>query len=238
MAHRVERLPNMGSACACEGRGLARTVREDVDRYVYEVERDGRRGFLALVRVLLLSPGLWALLQYRVAHQALMRVRPRSVGAMLARLLQLLQIVVRAVTQIEIDPRAHIGPGLMIPHSGTLVIGPVRLGAHCNVFQGATLGSSTTESDLGHLATPVLDDRVWVGPGAVLAGALHIGADASIGANSVVMRDVPPRGVVLGVPSRLVSRQGSFKQITYRGQEQDPGRGTAMQETDTQAPHP
>jgi serine O-acetyltransferase len=223
----------MAAACACEGPGLVSSMRQDVDRYLFEAERDGRTGWFAVLRVALLSPGLWALLQYRLAHQALTRVRPPAAGAALARLLQLLQVVVRVLTQIEIDPRAHIGPGLMLPHSGSLVIGPVRLGAHCNVFQGVTLGSSTTEEDLSHLSTPVLGDRVWVGPGGVIAGGLQIGDDASIGANSVVMRDVPPRGVVLGVPSRLVSRQGSFQQITYRDREQDPQRSASLQERDS-----
>jgi serine O-acetyltransferase len=201
-----------------------------VDRYAYEAGRDGRNGLPGLVRVAILCPGLWAVLAYRLAHHAESRLRPRELGWVAGRLFQVLQQVVRALTTIEIDPRAHIGAGLMIPHTGSIVIGPVRLGRHCNVFQCVTLGSSTMEEDLAQLATPVLGDRVWVGPGAVVAGAVGIGADASIGANSVVMRDVPPRGVVLGVPARLVSSRGSFQQITYRGREQDPDRLDALRQ--------
>jgi serine O-acetyltransferase len=80
---------------------------------------------------------------------------------------------------------------------------------------------------------------VWVGPGAVITGPIQIGSDASVGANSVLLRDVPPRGVVLGVPARLLSRKGSFTQIYYRGMDHDPerclARAEAVTETDAGA---
>jgi hypothetical protein len=69
---------------------------------------------------------------------------------------------------------------------------------------------------------------VWVGPGAVIAGEATVGDDASVGANSLLVRDVPPRGVVLGVPARLVSRQGSFTQIKYRDMDSDDERKAAL----------
>ena len=71
-----------------------------------------------------------------------------------------------------------------------------------------------------------------VGPGAVVAGGLTVGADAAVGANSVVVRDVPPRGVVLGIPARLVSRAGSFAQVRYRGMDGDAERAAARKTTD------
>ena len=222
----------MPAPCGCEGAGLWRTVRQDVDRYVFEVERDGRHGLLALVRALVLSPGLWAVLGYRFAHHAYTRLRPRALGTAIGLLHQLGQRMVLTRTGIEIDPHAHIGPGLLIPHSGYIVIGPVRIGRHCCVSQGVTLGHSTTEEDPSRWATPVLEDRVWIGPGAVVAGGLTVGADAAVGANSVVVRDVPPRGVVLGIPARLVSRAGSFAQVRYRGMDGDAERAAARKTTD------
>ena len=71
---------------------------------------------------------------------------------------------------------------------------------------------------------------MWVGPGAVIAGELTVGDDAVMGANSLLVRDVPPLGVVLGVPARLVSRQGSFAQILYRGMDNDDKRKLALAE--------
>jgi serine O-acetyltransferase len=220
----------MPAVCGCEGDHLSAVMRQDVDRFSYEAERHGLTGWPARVRIAVLCPGLWAVLMYRVTHHALTRMRPRRLGYALGLALQVLQRVVVALTGIDIDPRAHIGPGLMIPHGGYVVIGPVRIGGHCTVFQGTTFGLSTTEMDATKWSTPVLEDRVWVGPGAVVAGGIRIGSDASIGANSLVVRDVPPRGVVVGLPARLVSRVGSFNQIVYRGMDSDPERVAARAE--------
>jgi serine O-acetyltransferase len=203
-------------------------LHQDIDRYVYAAEREGRCGRSVIARVALLSPGMWALLAYRLTHFALTRVRPRALSGALATATFLLQRVLHLMTGIEIDVTAHIGPGLFIPHRGTIVIGEVRMGRCCNVAQGVTLGRSSMDPE--NADTPTFGDRVWIGPNAVVAGPLHIGSDATIGANSVPMRDVPARGVVLGVPARMVSDRGSFTQVAYRGMDDDPDRGAAMQQ--------
>ncbi|MGO8889868.1 MAG: hypothetical protein ACLP8X_15520 [Streptosporangiaceae bacterium] len=87
---------------------------------------------------------------------------------------------------------------------------------------------STLEHRTSKPPLPTLGDRVWVGPGAVVAGDVAIGDDASVGANSLVVRDVPPRGVVLGVPARLVSRRGSFTQVRYREMDNDDERKASL----------
>ena len=69
---------------------------------------------------------------------------------------------------------------------------------------------------------------MWVGPGAVVAGDITVGDDAAVSAISLVVRDVPPRGVVVGVPARLVSRRGSFAQLMYRGMETDADRMASL----------
>jgi serine O-acetyltransferase len=139
------------------------------------------------------------------------------------------QRLFRVVTGLEIDPQAHLGPGLMIPHDGHIVIGPVRVGRHCTISHRVTIGQGLQGDGPAHDDTPVLGDRVWVGPGAVIAGPIQVGSDASVGANSVVLRDVPPRGVVLGVPARLLSHKGSFTQVYYRGMTDDPDRRLALE---------
>lgn len=222
----------MPSACSCEGAGLAATVRQDVDRYVYGTEQESGPGPLAVARAVLLSPGLWAVLAYRLTHFALTSVRPRRLGQLLAVPAFGLQRLLHLVTGVEINTRAHIGPGLLLPHRGTIVIGAIRMGRCCNVSQGVTIGRSTLEEG-GRIDTPTLGDRVWIGPGAVVTGPLEIGDDATVASNSVPMRDVPPRGVVMGVPARLVSERGSFAQVAYRGMEQDPERVHARQMLET-----
>jgi serine O-acetyltransferase len=215
----------MPTACGCEGAGLIATMRADVDRYLFYLEVDGSTGVTAAIKVAILSPGLWAILAYRLAHHAA-RLRPRPLAVVACAGCQLLQQLALTLTGIRIDPHAHVGPGLMIPHGGHIVIGPVRIGRCCDVLQGVTLGlgaAENTEDAVGQPAT-VLGDRIWIGPGAVISSGITIGSDASIGANSVLSRDVPPSGVMIGIPARLISRNGSFSQIRYRDREQDPER--------------
>jgi serine O-acetyltransferase len=122
---------------------------------------------------------------------------------------QIFQRVILALTGIDISAHAHIGPGLYIPHGGYIVVGPVRAGKNCNFYQGVTLGKSVSTLDNPHFKSlvPTLGDGVWVFPGAVIVGDVTVGDDAAVSANSLVVRDVPPGGVVMGVPARLVSRR-------------------------------
>jgi serine O-acetyltransferase len=206
-----------------EGWGLREAFREDLDRYVFE-QYGPHSGNVRLVglRAGLMSQGMWATAAYRLHYY----VRHRFHSRLLCVLPHGFQRVVVALTGIDIDPDAQIGPGLRIPHGGYIVIGPVRIGRNCEIFQGVTLGQSLStlrERDSGP-GIPTLGDRVWVGPGAVVAGEVTVGDDASVGANSLVVRDVPPGGVVLGVPARLVSTAGSFAVIRYREKDSDDHR--------------
>lgn len=234
-------LPGLGgwrlsAQCACNDGGLIAAFRKDLDRHVF-VSRavpsgPGATGGLAPVVEAFLQQGLWATLAYRISHHVRYRLRSR----LLRMLSAFFYLAVTTITGIEISPDAHIGPGLWIPHGGYIVIGPVRMGSNCEIFQGVTLGArestiprteATGEPKSGP-TVPTLGDRVWVGPGAVIADRIIVGDDATVGANSLVVRDVPPRGVMLGVPARLISRRGSFAQITYRGMDEDPERAAAL----------
>ena len=216
----------MAGTCVCDGVGLKDAIRQDMDRYVASAERDGRRRVFALIGVSL-SFKVWAVANHRLHHLLLMR-RPRVLGGPLALVPFVAQLVLKAVTGIEIDGGAHIGPGLMITHDGNIVIGPVRIGRNCVISQGVTLGQGLVGDGPAGADTPVIGDRVWLGPGAVIAGPIVVGSDAAVGANSVALRDVPARGVVLGVPARVVSHKGSFAQVYYRGMDEDPERLEAL----------
>lgn len=216
----------MGVACVCEGGGLRAAIREDLDRYVFVAQRQqGQTGPLVPLRIGLLSQGLWATTAYRWNHYARHRGRSRWLGA----LPNAFHRTIMALTGIHIDAGAHIGPGLSFAHGGHVVIGPVRVGRDCDIYQGVTFGASMSLDDRhAKPGAPTLGDRVWVGPGAVIAGAITVDDDAAVGANSLVVRDVPPRGVVVGVPARLVSRRGSFAQLMYRGMDDDDERNAAL----------
>jgi serine O-acetyltransferase len=214
----------------CEGGGLRAAIRDDLDRYVFALSQQGVTGPLVPFRVGLLSQGLWATTAYRLNHYVRNRLHPRLLVMAAAVPAFVFKRIVIALTGIDIDSNAHIGPGLMIPHGGHIVMGAVRVGRNCYIAQGVTLGQSTLDDPQSRPDVPTLGNRVWVGPGAVIAGDVTVGDDAVVGANSLLVRDVPPRGVVLGVPTRLVSRRGSFAQIAYRGMDNDDERNVALAE--------
>lgn len=103
-----------------------------------------------------------------------------------------------AVTGADIPLNCQIGGGLMLPHPSGVVIHPdARIGPNCLLMQGVTLGSNNG-------GVPTLDGHVDVGPGAKVIGGLMIGRHAVIGANAVVLRDVPPCAVMVGAPARQI----------------------------------
>jgi serine O-acetyltransferase len=190
------------SACFCEGGGLRAALRDDLHRY-------GSR------RAGLMSQGLWAITAYRLSHYARYRLHSR----LLEVLPYVFQRVMIALTGIQISADAHIGPGLYIPHGGYILIGAGRVGRNCNFYQGVTLGLSVDTFDNPDFkpSVPTLGDGVWVFPGAVIVGDVTVGDDAAVSANSLVVRDVPPGGVVMGVPARLVSRRSGSRPGDVRG---------------------
>ncbi len=114
--------------------------------------------------------------------------------------------VVRVALGICLSPDARIGPGLYIGHSGGIWVAPgAVIGRNCNLSQGVTLGIGGTV----RRGAPVLGDRVWIGPKATVSGPVRIGAGAVVGANSLVVTNVPEKGVAVGVPARVVALSGS-----------------------------
>jgi len=112
----------------------------------------------------------------------------------------------RFLTGIEIHPAAQLGPGLFIDHGMGVVIGETaEVGANVTLLHGVTLGGTSLKKEKRH---PTLADNVVVGAGAGVFGAFTIGSGSRIGAGSVVVREVPPNSVVVGVPGRVTSRDG------------------------------
>jgi serine O-acetyltransferase len=104
-----------------------------------------------------------------------------------------------------------IGEGFYIGHFGHIVVNSSAvIGKNCNISQGVTIGIANTGSKKG---VPVVGDYVYIGPGAKILGNINIGNYAAIGANSVVVNDVPENGVVVGIPARVVSYDGSVGYI-------------------------
>ncbi len=129
---------------------------------------------------------------------------------LLGRLLQhLLEYFIRVVYASDISCAATIAGGLNIMHGHDIVIGSgAVIGPNCKIFNGVTLGNKDTESAV--IAQPVLEEGVIVGTGAKLLGQIRIGAHAKIGANSVVVKDVPAGEVWAGVPARRIRQDGAM----------------------------
>jgi serine O-acetyltransferase len=108
---------------------------------------------------------------------------------------------------IQISTSVAIGSGFYIGHFGCIFVYPLcKIGKNCNLSQGVTLGKANRGKKQGF---PVIGDNVYIGPGAKLVGAVKVGNNVAIGANCVVTRDVPDNAVVVGIPGRVISFDGS-----------------------------
>ena len=122
----------------------------------------------------------------------------------------MLASVTRAVTGVDIHPAAELGPGVFIDHGTGVVIGETTVvGEDVTIYQGVTLGGTSLRPGKRH---PTVGDRVVVGAGAKVLGAITVGDDARIGANAVVVRDVPAGTVVVGVPGQIVAGTSILEQ--------------------------
>lgn len=150
------------------------------------------------LEVLLAYPGFHAVLLHRLAHALWKRRIP-----LIPRLISHLN---RMLTGIEIHPGARIGAGFFIDHGMGVVIGETAwIGDNVTLYQGVTLGGTGKERGKRH---PTLGCNVVVGVGAKVLGAITIGDNVKIGANSVVLESVPPDSTVVGVPGKVVKHKG------------------------------
>ena len=114
--------------------------------------------------------------------------------------------ITRFITGIEIHPGANLGRRLFIDHGMGLVIGETaELGSNVTLYQGVTLGGTGKEKGKRH---PTIGNNVVVSSGAKVLGSFKVGDNSKIGSGSVVLKEVPPNSVVVGVPGRVVTRNG------------------------------
>jgi serine O-acetyltransferase len=150
------------------------------------------------LEVVLCYPGVHVLMFHRLAHRLWNRGWPTTARCLMQ--------LARFLTGIEIHPAARLGPGLFIDHGMGVVIGETaELGENVTLLQGVTLGGTSLKREKRH---PTLGNNVVVGAGAKIIGAFKIGDGSRIGAGSVVVREVPPNSVVVGVPGRVTYRDG------------------------------
>lgn len=196
--------------------------------------RDYRRyraaGARNALSVIALTQGFWASAVFRVSHWMLQHSRRRPLRLIVKALCLAFQKMIEILAGICIPGTSNIGPGLYIGHFGNIFIdSDSSIGANCNIAQGVTIG----KGGRGELhGVPVLGDRVHVGANAVLLGKINIGNDAVIGPGAIVMTDVPPCGVAMGNPARVIAQTGSFEFVNYDNMHSDPERLSALHSID------
>ncbi len=172
--------------------GLFSQIREDID-CVFERDPAAR----SRLEIVMTYPGVHALLWQRVANRLW-----RSGLKFTARFVAYLS---RLLTNIDIHPGATIGRRLFIDHGAGVVIGETAIiGNDVTLYHGVTLGGTTWNKGRRH---PTLKDGVMVGAGAKVLGAITLGNNVRVGANSVVVADVPDERSVVGIPARVVARE-------------------------------
>jgi serine O-acetyltransferase len=181
------------------GLGTLRRVIKEVSADVASArERDPAARGIGTLEILTGWAGVQALLAHRVAHalwDAEMPLVPRTIA-----------YASRAITGVEIHPAARIGSDFFIDHGSGVVIGETaEIGDRVTLYQGVTLGGTGFARGKRH---PTLEDDVTVGSGAKLLGPVTVGRNAKVGANTVVIEDIPDHTTVVGNPGHPVRVEG------------------------------
>lgn len=144
----------------------------------------------------IVSPGFIACFNYRIAHAAASRGIP-----VLGRIAFMLNLV---ICGIEIDPSARIGPGLSIGHTVGTTVGPIVMGRNCSLMSRVGIGARIPR-DSRLEGVPTVGDNVWFMHGSGAAGPIHIGDNARLGANALLLEDCPAGAIVMPPRSRVVT---------------------------------
>jgi serine O-acetyltransferase len=186
------------------GSALPRGERADGLRTTLESIKARDPAARSLMEIALLYPGLRVLVFYRLAHALW-----RSGFLFLARLVS---EIGRWLSGIEIHPGAVIGKRLFIDHGTGVVIGETAvIGNDVTLYHGVTLGGIAPGAMPQTRRHPVLEDDVIVGAGAQVLGGITVGKGARVGANAVVVKDVPPGVTVVGIPAQVVATRSTAK---------------------------
>ena len=176
-------------------RRVSRELRQDLTA---AQERDPAARGIGRLEILLTYGGVQALLAHRIAHalhEAGLPLVPHAVAN-----------ASRVLTGVEIHPAAQIGDALFIDHGAGVVIGETaEIGDNVTVYQAVTLGGTGFARGKRH---PTVEDDVVIGAGAKLLGPINVGEGSKVGANSVVIHDVPARSTVVGNPGHPVRVDG------------------------------
>jgi serine O-acetyltransferase len=180
---------------------------EDIDRYTYMTKGSPIVAFFS-------HAGLWVMTQYRVSRWVHFYFHVPLLRPILKFICMLWQRLIIIITSVELPNRADIGGGFFMPHpQGIVVHMQAKIGRNCNIGHQVTIGVGGRERS----GVPQIGDRVFLAPGAKLFGPITIGDDVAIGANAVVLKDIPHHVVAAGIPAKIIGDRGSQDFILFRG---------------------
>ncbi len=158
-----------------------------------------------LFKYIIISKGFRAVFFYRIVHQLY-----NSNIFLIKDIFLFLNLI---LNNIEISYQAEIGPGLLIPHAQCIVIGSFCIiGNNVTVQQGVTIGANLDKVKNGR-KYPIIGDNVLLGAGAKIIGPVIIGENSIVGANSVVVKDIPKNSIAVGIPARVTGTVNESTQI-------------------------
>jgi serine O-acetyltransferase len=167
---------------------LFKNIREDWHTYDRQLARQG----------------FWTMLVYRYGRWRY-TIRPRWLRVPFSLLYKILKPICEILTGIELPCETVVGRRFRIDHFGGIIIsGDAVFGDDCVIRNGVTVGLRHT----GIRGAPIIGNRVDIGAGAKILGPIHVGDDVAIGANAVVLKDVPANSIAVGVPARILPRTG------------------------------
>ncbi len=173
---------------------LLKTLKADIGRHW-----DADESLLANLQEVTLAQGVWATVVFRCGQWSYrQRALPVKVPSLLA--YKVAAKCVEVTTGISVPASARIGDGFYIGHFGTIIVHPdTEMGEGCSIGQGVTIGTRGQ----GDGGVPRFGDGVYIGAGAKVLGGIDVGDEVAIGANAVVVRDVEPRSVAVGIPAKV-----------------------------------
>ena len=169
--------------------------------------------------MIIIYPQTWANIQYRLQKAVVDGCRIPLVRQLLLICFFFNGRIVKMLTGIEVHHSAECGPGLYFAHLGSIIIAMnCKVGHSCSIHQEVTLGGAGYDNEANGF--PALGNAVYVGAGAKICGGVKVGSDVLIGANAVVVKDIPSHSTAVGVPAKVINSNGSSKALmVYPGLE-------------------
>jgi len=146
------------------------------------------------------------LLHPRFAPVALLRCAQTLQARGWGRLAKLFSLANVLLFGLEAPATLQIGPGLIITHTNGIVLGAASIGRDVTIYQQVTIGALEADFRFDPAMRPVIEDNVVLAAGAKILGSIRVGRDSTVGANAVVLEDVPPAHLAVGVPARILPK--------------------------------